>query len=360
MIVIADDITGAAEIAGLAFSYGLSTELQIVQPVDGSISFAKDTDVHVLATDTRSMTAEEAILETNRNANYLLPLSEPIFKKTDSALRGHIVEELKALMETTSKRQALFVPANPSKGRIIKDGIYYIKGVALAETAFSYDPEYPASTSSLSERFPEATSCGINMPDATSVESIQSLVASLTPDTIPAGAIDLFEAYIKGLFSLSEAPQQQTTYKIPTEEVIIVCGSTQSQTPELDFPISSIPIELYDSQTDTTSWQEDALKKYKQHHTLILNIPYTHRTGKDIAVHLRNAMAMVLGFITKQEHPREIIIEGGATAYTILSYLKIHALSIVAQIAPGVIRMRTGNGVYFTIKPGSYPWGNIF
>ena len=343
MIVIADDITGAAEIAGLAFSYGLSTELQIVQPVDGSISFAKDTDVHVLATDTRSMTAEEAILETNRNANYLLPLSEPIFKKTDSALRGHIVEELKALMETTSKRQALFVPANPSKGRIIKDGIYYIKGVALAETAFSYDPEYPASTSSLSERFPEATSCGINMPDAT-----------------PAGAIDLFEAYIKGLFSLSEAPQQQTTYKIPTEEVIIVCGSTQSQTPELDFPISSIPKELYDSQTDTTSWQEDALKKYKQHHTLILNIPYTHRTGKDIAVHLRNAMAMVLGFITKQEHPREIIIEGGATAYTILSYLKIHALSIVAQIAPGVIRMRTGNGVYFTIKPGSYPWGNIF
>lgn len=360
MIVIADDITGAAEIAGLAHSYGLSTELQIVHPGEGDVFLSKTADVLVLATDTRSMTAEEAYVEIRRIATYLLPISEPVFKKTDSALRGHVVEELKALIDITGKRQALFVPANPSKGRIIKDSIYYIKGVALAETAFSYDPEFPALTSSLSERFPKAQSYGINMPDATSEESIQCLIESIKENIIPAGAADLFEAYIKKVFSLSTPNVQHRDFKIPTTDIIIICGSTQSKVPDLAFPVSSIPQEIYDGQTNTAIWQEDAHNKYKQQKSLIVNIPYTHRTGKDIAVHLRETTAKVVCSIIQQEHPKEIIIEGGATAYTILCHLHFHSLNIVAQIAPGVIRMRTENETYITIKPGSYPWGNIF
>ena len=59
MIVIADDITGAAEIAGIAFEAGEDVRL-----VCGDVTVTNGTTV--IATDTRSMTEVEAIAETRR------------------------------------------------------------------------------------------------------------------------------------------------------------------------------------------------------------------------------------------------------------------------------------------------------
>ena len=100
-----------------------------------------------------------------------------LFKKTDSALRGHVVAELTALMEATGYRRAVYLPANPSKGRIIKDGAYYINGNPIHETDFSFDPEFPAKTSVLRERFPDAEGKGIIMPDAESEEDVRKVIA---------------------------------------------------------------------------------------------------------------------------------------------------------------------------------------
>ncbi|MDE7027792.1 nucleotide-binding domain containing protein [Duncaniella freteri] len=58
--------------------------------------------------------------------------------------------------------------------------------------------------------------------------------------------------------------------------------------------------------------------------------------------------------------PRELIIEGGATAYASLQKLGWDTFTITDEIAPGVIRMRAPNGTHVTMKPGSYPWGGLF
>jgi len=91
MIVIADDITGAAEIAGIAFESGQKVQLLCA---DGSLCRDCVTTgcTTVIATDTRSMSEAEAIGETRRVASLLhdIPPSS-LFKKTDSALRGHVV-----------------------------------------------------------------------------------------------------------------------------------------------------------------------------------------------------------------------------------------------------------------------------
>ena len=67
MIVIADDITGAAEIAGIAFSHG--TDVRLV--CGGSVSYRSTATngTTVIATDTRSMSEAEAIAETHRIAS---------------------------------------------------------------------------------------------------------------------------------------------------------------------------------------------------------------------------------------------------------------------------------------------------
>ncbi|MDE6694137.1 MAG: four-carbon acid sugar kinase family protein, partial [Muribaculaceae bacterium] len=149
--VIADDITGAAEMGGIARRLGLSVCLSL----DGHIR--EDCDVAVIATDTRSMTEEEAVYETRRVTSDLKEERriKAFFKKTDSALRGHVVAELSVMMEILDREGALYLPANPTKKRVISDGRYLIDGVPIDETAVSFDPDFPAFSSRVSERFPD-------------------------------------------------------------------------------------------------------------------------------------------------------------------------------------------------------------
>ena len=84
-------------------------------------------------------------------------------------------------------------------------------------------------------------------------------------------------------------------------------------------------------------------------------MPFTHRTGKEAAVHLRTMMAQkAKKLITEYLLPtldREgtgeslhLIIEGGATAWATLQALGWTQFEIVAQIAPGVVQMSATNG----------------
>ena len=194
MIVIADDITGAAEMAGIAFARGEDVRLACGSPVS-DCDIATNGTV-VIATDTRSMSEAEAVPETHCITSAFIHHTSAIFKKTDSALRGHVVAELSALMEATGCRRAVFLPANPSKGRIIKNGTYYINNVPIHETAFSYDPEFPAKSSVLRERFPDAQAKGIIMPDAESEEDIQKVIAKYISMVMPQGFLPLMKDYL--------------------------------------------------------------------------------------------------------------------------------------------------------------------
>ena len=341
MIVIADDITGAAEMAGIAHQHGLSVRLCIAGSLCCDRGAAERTDVLVIATDTRSMTEEEAVNETRRITSHLSPLTSHLFKKTDSALRGHVVAELSALMQATGYQRAIYLPANPSKGRVIRNGCYYIKEVRgeksevrevpIHETAFSYDPEFPAKTSVLRERFPDAEEHHILMPDAETVTDIQHIVAANDDGhTLFAGAADLFETYL---------------------------GVRGKRLEVRDMSESKIAI--YDGSEDITPWIEEAEKLYEQQGSLMITIPHRHRTGKEVAIHLREMTAELIQHLVAKRAPQQLIIEGGASAFATLQHLGWNELEVVCQIAPGVIKTKAPNGTFVIMKPGSYPWGHL-
>lgn len=286
IIVIADDITGAAEIAGIAFQHGLPvrllcSSLSITNPKD---VVSRETEVTVIATDTRSMTEAEAVVETRQLTKLITSFFTPplggwgaggiLFKKTDSALRGHVVAELEVLLHETSYEHALYLPANPSKGRIIKDGIYYIGDKPIAETDFSFDPEFPAVSSKMAERFPFCEEKNIFWHDVTSEEDIQQAIAQADDRTLFAGAADLFTtllSYREGLGGQSvwrkeeedgekgkevekaDEGDKEGIFK-PHGSALIVCGSTQSKPLNLGIPVCPMPLEVYDQQTDAEEW----------------------------------------------------------------------------------------------------------
>ena len=296
MLIIADDITGAAEIAGIAWRKGLKVRLIVYQPNMPTTPLSSwrgaGGEVLILATDTRSGTEEEAVKTieevatclysgvqecrsagvqtlpsstSNSSTRQLVNLStdasnlstcqlvnsstDIIFKKTDSVLRGHVAAELQTLMRVTGKQKALLIPQNPSKGRIVKDGIYYINGIPLDQTSFAYDPEFPAKTSLVNKLIsrrvdelnvdcrggsaypPENQSnhradtqicpynCsfhslrpspkgedgrGLHLPDATTLEEIREHVANADPNTLFAGGADMFEAVVDYLLGVQE------------------------------------------------------------------------------------------------------------------------------------------------------------
>lgn len=319
---------------------------------------AADTDVLVIATDTRSMTEADAVAESARVATAVaaMPGVSHIFKKTDSALRGHVTAELRALLDNTRYTRALYLPANPSKGRTIEGGIYYIGGKPLHETDFSFDPEFPAFSSRLDERviaeFP------LSCPDAVNVEDVTAAVASASNDTLLAGAADHFTAFLQRHGDAQEGEQAKP--EIDLNDTIIVCGSTQSKPIDCGIATSYMPTPVYDGDATGHAWAEAIAPDYNNSHKVILAIADRHRTGHDAAVWLREAMAETVADLIAVRQPHELIIEGGATAYAILRRLGWRSFAITHEIAPGVIRMRAPNGTHITMKPGSYPWGGLF
>ena len=54
----------------------------------------------------------------------------------------------------------------------------------------------------------------------------------------------------------------------------------------------------------------------------------------------------------------ELIIEGGATAYSIIQTLQYTKFYPTHELGPGSIRMKVeeNKDIYLTLKPGSYVW----
>ena len=200
------------------------------------------------------------------------------------------------------------------------------------------------------------------MPDAENEEDIQDVVAKYNDGkTLFAGAADLFAAVLNANHGdrPSDSSLRLANHGVSphdSHDTLILCGSTQSKPLDLGIPIAPMPRDIYDGSNDMNLWDTSS---YVEAHSLILTMPYTHRTGKEAAVHLRTMMAMKARQLVTEHCPQHLIIEGGATAWTTLQALGWTAFTITAQFAPGVVQMSATNGTLVTLKPGSYPWGAL-
>ena len=76
-------------------------------------------------------------------------------------------------------------------------------------------------------------------------------------------------------------------------------------------------------------------------------------------VNLSTCEALNLSTCKALNSSTDIILEGGATAYTVLERLGISSFDVEYEYSPGVVCLSHGN-MRIILKPGSYPWGNLF
>ena len=371
-IVIADDLTGAAEIAGVGLSRGLKSV--VTTTVNGAV----DCDLWCLATDTRSSKNEAAGLTTGIYSRQLLALQPNIFyKKVDSVLRGNVMPECEAFAGAQGLDKAIIVPANPSLNRFIRDGIYYIGDIPLAEANLirnakgssrlldMINPAYRERTKIIKSPS-EMEDPGLYIGEVAAYSDLFKWASLLKEPVALCGGSDFFDALLEVQFMGS---QNGNGREIPFgKRQLFILGSaarqhesTLRQETEDQAVVSNMPLEIFASST----FHPEVLKEWiaairrifdvsnrvviTMHHH---NLPYEERP------HLKLVLGELVKAILQEIIIDELFVEGGATSYAILNKLQVNQLVPVQNLARGVTRMEIDNYklMKMTVKPGSYQW----
>ena len=144
-LLLADDLTGAADACAKFVAKGC-TGTVLLTPTAATAAAAED-DVEAEAgggadaavavnVDTRRQEVQEATRRVREAAR--LFIGSPrlrrvrptiVFKKIDSVLRGHIGAELNEALAAFACTHAIFAPAFPAMGRIVRDGTLFVGNV---------------------------------------------------------------------------------------------------------------------------------------------------------------------------------------------------------------------------------------
>lgn len=372
--VIADDLTGAAELGGIGLRYGLTVEITT------SVNTSKKSDLLIIAADTRSMTEAQAIIEMSVitiSLNKTRP--DLIFKKVDSVLRGHVIAELNVHMEQFGFKKALLVPANPALGRTLTNGNYFIHGQPIHLTGFSNDPDFAINSSSVLSMLrikqgeahirtsqDELPQSGLTIGECTTNEDLEEWVKKIDNTTLLAGGAGFFTAILEASL------QRSTTTPAGNRQApaLFVCGSTFNKSKQIvervnnyGGPVSYMPNNIVKAVNPAEhlyeKWTDEVVSLLKKHQKAIVAIH--EDTTKNLTLlpgSLREKQAVMVKKVFQKTNITELLIEGGATAAAIIKQLNINRLFPVKELSPGVIRMRAGDtdDLFLTLKPGSYDW----
>jgi len=131
LLIVADDLTGAADAGACFAEAGLSTAIWLAAPAHPVA------DVLVVSSESRDAPEHEAVRRAHAaiSAAAGAGLASWVYQKIDSALRGHPRAELVTTMAYTGVARALAAPALPSQGRTTVGGKQLVDGVPLTTTA---------------------------------------------------------------------------------------------------------------------------------------------------------------------------------------------------------------------------------
>jgi D-threonate/D-erythronate kinase len=376
IIVLADDFTGAAELAGIALKYGLSTEVL----TSGNLN--TDAEVNIIDTNTRSRPAGEACREVDRILEEVDKFGHSLlFKKTDSVFRGHVLDELSVLLKRYPRKSVILAPANPSRGRTITDGHYFIDGQLLHESVFSADPESPAIRSDimsllkvgtgvevtarvlkLSDDIPDETG-EVWVAEARSADHVMGWASRVNNRIIPAGSADFFDA----MLSLHVHPISQAEQKS-----LFICGSSLSRVVNLEE-------ELFSENPKVVHVSEDhicvdghgslvreiakAVSEYfKVTNNVILFVKASETSNVFPTRDIPKCLAAITAKVLDQIAIRELYIEGGTTSSEVMRKAGWRRFKPVHQLDEGIVRLHVLDcpSSYVTVKPGSYKWPTRF
>jgi len=235
-----------------------------------------------------------------------------LFKKIDSTLRGHLVAELAtARAALGGRRAAIFAPAFPAQGRIVRNGRVYVNGKTLR--------------GSICETL---ATMGIEVLDAETDADLDAIARrglAMRPHPLFVGSAGLARALARRL-------PRSSTRRRPVEgrPIVTVVGSAS-------------PVSLRQARRLSRSGpaqSDHVLLQIESSH-----VP--HATDKTLARKLGRLVARV----APHAH---YVLTGGETARSVLGALHVSGFHLLGEVEPGVPFGITRGGALVCTKAGAF------
>ena len=406
---IADDFTGATDLASLLSRSGVQVSIRIGVPQERPANTAP---IEIIALKCRTAHVENATAETLAALDWLRRAGVQRFfwkycSTFDSTPRGNIGPVAEALMEALETRQTIYCPAFPENGRSVFMGNLFVGEQPLSESPMKDHPLTPMRDSNLMRLLTPQVKHPVGLINrqviAKGSEALRARLAQLEADGIAHVVVDAVEN--EDLYTIADACQDMTLLtggsavamalpyiwlkqkllmpdassnkkRAAAGPAIVLSGSCSAMTNRqvsafLSEGRPGFRLSPLDLAENGASGVLDWLSTQTADAGPII---YATATPEDVRVSqdklgVERAGALVeatlaacaanardLGF-------RRFVIAGGETSGAVTKTLGISRLDIGTEIAPGVpwcFAQSAGHDVAITLKSGNFGNDNFF
>jgi len=359
--VLADDLTGATDVAAAFVKAGFTAEVVLDRAAVGRW----DAQVAVLSTDSRHATDDDARRKVAGACRWLAERGRPvIYKKMDSTLQGNILAEVEAIRDVAGFQTALVCAANPRQGRVIERGRLYVRGQPCGRVT---DRIGLGSAGTLAHRpFSSRSlvlaleSSSLLLADANSTRDLGVLAAAAWASAgraLPSGSAGLAAAWAGvlarrcGIRRNASVPPGDAGAARADLATVIICGSTN--------PVTERQLKALAAAGSTTEVclplrsLGPAERALAERRTLIVRAPVHQRPDGAVLRWLR-----ALEPLCRAGRVGSWLVSGGDTALLVSRWLRPRSLAIRGEIAPGLAwgiwRGGLAEATPWCTKPGGF------
>ena len=380
MIILADDLTGAADSAARCIHVGLPAVIALppvtAPSVTGALAFTSDS---------RHLPPRAA---AQRVRDLAAPLAGMMagarwFKKIDSTLRGNIGAEVEALLDVLPRyERAIISPAFPAQGRGLRDGrlvhpdspprarhlLAILAAQARGPVAFIplvdvADPE--RLRAAMVRRW--AQGARLLAIDAMSDADLTRIVAATNAG--PRGVLLCGSAGLVGALAKEMgAPAPRTPMDVTASRIVIVVGSGSEMAHRQIATLARAPWASVHALTPTGEIDPplSSVDPFAEGYGAWLlhlprpaaGTPLDGPAARAAATRLTEAAADLI----RRVQPQALILVGGDTAMGVLTRLQFTRLETLAELLPGMPLTRPDEGasetndsvVWVALKAGNH------
>lgn len=395
-VIIADDLTGALDAAAPFASPSVSVEVTLgPAPIEGRPAV----DVLSCCIETRHLDASRAYAAVRDAADAAsCSGAQLLFKKTDSALRGNVGAELRALHDANESAPVHFIPAFPDAGRTTVNGIHLIDGTPVAESAFGSDPLNPVLRS--------------RVADIVSAQSDLPVIEVPVADPVPRGfkGIIVYDAKtqrdidvrvrhllalggtlaVAGSSGLSRALASAMGIEVSSAiehaagDLLVLCGSgnpasraqcalARAVAPSIEVPLEAMIDPEWVEGAEARRFMRDVLRLSNLKGPLTLvdaSAPVPASVGEELGLssddfraRISTQLGVLFACLVKDARPASAMVMGGDALAACLRSLGIEALAPFAEPVPGVVASRVSIGAHRMVlvsKSGGFGGARLF
>lgn len=376
---VADDFTGATDLAGNWTARGLRTSVLLGVPDEDDVPDLSGDDAVVVALKSRSAPREQAVEESVRAARLLLAAGvEQIYDKYcstfDSTPDGNIGPVADALLEVTGAGRAVVVPSFPANGRTVYQGHLFVGSEPLHESPMKDHPLNPMRDSSVPRLLAPQTRHQVGLVplqvvhegpravreeldrqerdghrlivvDAVTEEDLATVSRATQDEPLVTGGSGL----ALGLPAAERSPRRLT--RLPGHRVVLSGSASRATQRQVALgrevlPSARLDVTAYcaDPQAETDrllDLVQAAWRSEPDRPVLLYSVatPEDVRTaqalGPDVSRRIEEAFAGLAGELSRRG-ASEMIVAGGETSGAVLEALGVRRLEVGQQLSPGV------------------------